>query len=398
MNTIIIVGAGITGLATAMKLLQAKPQLNVIVLEKEKGPAMHQTGNNSGVIHAGVYYRPGSLKAQNCRIGYEKLIGFCQAENIKYELCGKLIVATSNNETERLDNLLGRAKQNGLHKVVKIRKEQIAEYEPHASGIAALHVPYTGIVDYKEVAAKYAEIITQRLGGKIYYNSKLTKIIQKTGGIEAVTANNTFNAMLLINTAGLHSDKIAQLTGDDPGIRIIPFRGEYTKLSPEAGKLVNSLIYPVPNPDFPFLGVHFTRLIHGGIEAGPNAVWAFAREGYKFFDFSPKNIAGDLAWPGFRKVMRQYWKTGLGEYWRSFNKYALAHAMQKLVPEITPGSFKPAGSGVRAQACGKNGGLIDDFIIHENKWAINVLNAPSPAATASLAIGEAIAQQAIKRL
>jgi L-2-hydroxyglutarate oxidase len=395
---IVIIGAGIVGLATSLKILEMNPEIKVTILEKEPGVAMHQTGNNSGVIHAGIYYKPGSLKALNCINGYRKLIEFCNKEGVKYNLCGKLIVATKADQLPRLENLYDRAIQNGLDKVIKIKKEQIAEYEPHAAGQAALFVPYTGIIDYKIVAAKFAEIFVDRLGGKIEFNSSVLKIIKKEYGAEIVTPDKTYSADFVINTAGLYSDKIALMTEENLDVRIIPFRGEYVELVPKAQHLVKNLIYPVPDPNFPFLGVHFTRLIHGGIEAGPNAVWAFAREGYKFRNFEFTNLTNDLAWPGFRKVMRQYWKTGLGEYWRSFNKIALTHAMQRLVPETTSDDFHSTSAGVRAQACDRKGGLIDDFLIRENKWAINVLNAPSPAATASLAIGETIAGLALKRI
>lgn len=395
---IIIIGSGIVGLATALKLFEKNPALNITIVEKEQGPAQHQTGNNSGVIHAGVYYKPGILKALNCNKGYKMLIDFCNREGVKYDLCGKLIVATKEEELDRLENLYERAIQNGLEKVSRISKEQIADYEPHVTGLSALFVPYTGIVDYKEVAKIYAQIITERFGGNIEFNSPVKKIIKKHPGVEVVTENKTFTADFVINTAGLFSDKIALMTEENLDIRIIPFRGEYVELNQSAQHLVKNLIYPVPDPNFPFLGVHFTRLIHGGIEAGPNAVWAFAREGYTFNNFDRKNLYGDLAWPGFRKVMRQYWKTGIGEYWRSFNKSALTSAMQQLIPEIKKDDFHSTSAGVRAQACDRRGGLIDDFLIRENKWAINVLNAPSPAATASLAIGETIANLALKRI
>lgn len=394
---ILIIGSGIVGLATAMQILKKNPSIKITILEKESGPARHQTGNNSGVIHAGVYYKPGSLKAINCISGYQQLIDFCNSEDINYELCGKLIVATSYNELPFLENLNKRSQQNGLQRVAYIKGEEIKEYEPYASGIAALHVPYTGITDYKKISNKYAEIITQRYGGEIHFKSEVFQILKRRNGVEVVSNTKTFEADFIINTAGLQSDKVALMTDENTDIRIIPFRGEYVELKPHARHLVKNLIYPVPNPDFPFLGVHFTRLIDGGIEAGPNAVWAFAREGYTFNSFDWKNFTGDLAWPGFRKVMRKYWKTGIGEYWRSFNKIALTRAMQQLVPDISSNDFQFTTAGVRAQACDKNGGLIDDFLIRENKWAINVLNAPSPAATASLAIGQSIADLAVKR-
>lgn len=398
MKEIVIVGAGIVGLATALKLLEKNPGLKITVLEKESGPAKHQTGNNSGVIHAGVYYKPGSLKATNCRKGYQMLIDFCEKEDVKYELCGKLIVATEKYELERLDNLYERAQQNGLDKVVKIGAEELKAYEPHATGLEALHVPYTGIIDYSEVCTKYAEIITQRFGGEIKYNHKVESINKKMKGVEVITAQGGFTADFIINTAGLYSDRIALMTEENLDVRIIPFRGEYMELIKEKESLVKNLIYPVPDPNFPFLGVHFTRMIHGGVEAGPNAVWAFKQEGYTKSSFNHSDFWRSLSWPGFRKVIMQYWKTGLGEYWRSYNKKALAKALSRLVPEITTNDIKPGGAGVRAQACDKYGGLIDDFLIVENQWAINVLNAPSPAATASLAIGDAISDLALKRI
>lgn len=393
----IIIGAGIVGLATALKILQKKPDIPITIIEKEPWPAMHQTGNNSGVIHAGVYYKPGSLKAINCRNGYRQLIHFCEKEGIQYELCGKLIVATQKDELQRLEDLYDRSQQNGLAKVKKISSGQIKDFEPHVNGLAGLYVPYTGIVDYKDVANKYAEIITERYGGNIVYNCQVKNMIKKSKGVEVITSVKTFQDDFIVNTAGLYSDKITCMTVDKPDVRIIPFRGEYVELVEEKRYLVRNLVYPVPDPGFPFLGVHFTRMIKGGVEAGPNAVWAFSREGYKFRDIDLKNMFGDLKWPGFKQVMRKYWKMGLGEYYRSWNKIALIHAMQRLVPEIGKNDIKPGGAGVRAQACSRNGGLIDDFFIREDKWSIHVLNAPSPAATASLAIGDTISELAINR-
>jgi len=397
--SVIIVGAGIVGLATALKILKINPKISVAILEKEDTHAKHQTGNNSGVIHAGVYYKPGSLKALNCREGYLQLVDFCKKENVHFELCGKLIIATGKEEIPRLDELYIRAQKNGLTDVAKINKGQIKEIEPHATGEAALMVPNTGIVDYHEVASKYAELVVDRYGGQIIYNSEVKNIVRKnTGGIEVITSDKTYSASLLINTAGLYSDKITEMTHGKINTRIIPFRGEYVELVKDKQYLVKNLIYPVPDPRFPFLGVHFTRMIQGGVEAGPNAVWAFSREGYDFKIISLKNVAGDLMWPGFRKVMRKYGRIGLGEYYRSFSKKALCRSVQKLIPEISKDDFERSGAGVRAQACDKNGGLIDDFLIIENKWSINVLNAPSPAATASLSIGDTIAGLAMKRI
>lgn len=395
---IVIIGGGIVGLATGLKLKESQPDLKIAILEKENKIALHQTGNNSGVIHAGVYYKPGSLKAVNCSKGYQQLIDFCDREGVKYDLCGKLIVATGKEELLRLENLYERGKQNGLNKIKKITGAQIKEYEPHASGIAAIHVPYTGIIDYKEVSQKYAEIFTRRYHGEIIPNSKVIDI--KTGNNETVvlTQDNYYTTKFVINTAGLYSDKIAALTQESLNVRIIPFRGEYSELTPEKSYLVKNLIYPVPDPKFPFLGVHFTRMIHGGVEAGPNAVWAFKREGYHKNSFNYTEFWESLAWPGFRKVMRQHWKMGFGEYYRSYRKTALVKALQRLVPEVQEDDLKTGGAGVRAQACNRNGGLVDDFLILEGRYVLNVLNAPSPAATASLAIGETIARKTIEKL
>ncbi len=394
---IIIIGGGIVGLSTAMRIKEKSPGLKVSLLEKEHSVAQHQTGNNSGVIHAGVYYKPGSLKATNCRAGYIQLLDFCDRESIKYELCGKLIVATQKEELPRLDSLYERSVQNGLDRVKKVPGEAIQEYEPHATGLAALWVPYTGITDYLEVSRKYADIFTKRQGGEMFLNNEVTGIINSNDHSEVITRDGIFRAKLIINTAGLFSDQIAKFTHPQLNVRIIPFRGEYVMLKKEKAYLVKNLIYPVPDPQFPFLGVHFTRRITGGIEAGPNAVWAFKREGYKKTDFDPGEFLGALFWKGFRKVMWQYWKMGLGEYYRSYNKYALARALQRLVPEVRAEDFDTGGAGVRAQACDKNGGLVDDFLFVEDRFVINVLNAPSPAATASLAIGQSIAEKAISR-
>lgn len=401
MNTtydIIIIGGGIVGLATGLKLKKSKPNLNIAILEKEYGIAKHQTGNNSGVIHAGVYYKPGSMKALNCRKGYQLLTDFCEKENVRFELCGKLIVATSKEELPGLENLWKRGQQNGLVKMKKLTGNEIKDYEPHATGIAAIHVPYTGIIDYKEVSQKYADIFNNRLGGDIKLNQKVTNISIQKNSVLVSTEKGSFESKIVINTAGLYSDKVAKLTQSGLNVRIIPFRGEYHELREEKRHLVKNLIYPVPDPNFPFLGVHFTRMINGGIEAGPNAVWAFKREGYKKTSFRYNEFWDALAWPGFRKVMQKYWETGLGEYYRSYNKAALVKALQKLVPEIQHNDIIKGGAGVRAQACDKKGGLIDDFLIEENEFILNVLNAPSPAATASLAIGETIAQKAIAKL
>src|SRR5690554_5992995 len=393
MFDIIIVGGGIVGLATAMKLKENNADLKICILEKEGRIACHQTGNNSGVIHAGVYYKPGSQKALNCRNGYQQLIDFCEREHIKYDLCGKLIVATRKDELPRLDDMWKRGQQNGLVKMKRIAAEQIKEFEPYANGIAAIHVPYTGIINYKEVSKKYAEIFTGKYGGEIFLNNKVLQIHENKSDVDVITNQGRYSAKVIVNTAGLYSDKIAALSKVNLDVRIIPFRGEYYKLSSEKHYLVRNLIYPVPDPNFPFLGVHFTRLVEGGIEAGPNAVWAFKREGYKKSSFNGSETWESIMWPGFRKVIRQYWKTGLEEYYRSFNKTAFLKALQRLVPEVQYKDIIQGGAGVRAQACDRNGGLVDDFLIVEDKFTFNVLNAPSPAATASLAIGESLAEK-----
>lgn len=398
MHDIVIIGGGIVGLATGLKLKEENPDLKIAILEKEDRIAAHQTGNNSGVIHAGVYYKPGSQKALNCRNGYQKLLDFCDREGVKYDLCGKLIVATREEELPRLETLWERGQSNGLTKMKKISGEQIKDYEPYAKGLAAIHVPYTGIVDYKDVSRKYAEIFKERYGGEIHLNNKVTRIIENSNDVDVVTSQGNFQAKIVVNTAGLYSDKIAELTQKKLDVRIIPFRGEYYKLVPEKHHLVKNLIYPVPDPSFPFLGVHFTRIVHGGVEAGPNAVWAFRREGYKKTSFSSREAFDSLAWPGFRKVMSQYWKTGLGEYYRSYNKWAFLKALQNLVPAVQYNDLQPGGAGVRAQACSRNGGLIDDFLFVEDRLTLNVLNAPSPAATASLSIGESLAEKIKKKL
>ena len=393
---ITIIGGGIVGLATAFRLKESNPSLKIVLLEKENGLAKHQTGNNSGVIHSGIYYKPGSLKAQNCINGYNQLLDFCNKEGISYELCGKIIVATKNEELEQLENLYQRGIQNGLTEVKKISANGIKNYEPYAAGIAGIWVPYTGIIDYKDVCQKFAEIFVNRYQGEILLNQKVTGIKTANQTCEVITIDKTYQTRLVINTAGLYSDEIAKLTRKTE-VRIIPFRGEYYEVKPERHHLVRNLIYPVPDPTFPFLGVHFTRKLKGGIEVGPNAVFAFRKEGYKKSDIKINELISALAWPGFQKVMWKYWKMGLGEYYRSFNKKAFTTALQKLLPEIQKTDLIPGGSGVRAQACAKDGTMIDDFLIYDDQYIINVLNAPSPAATGSLSIGKTISDMALKR-
>jgi L-2-hydroxyglutarate oxidase len=394
---VIIVGGGIVGLATALKLLQKNPALKVLVIEKEDTLARHQTGNNSGVIHSGLYYKPGSLKAGNCIRGYELLIDFCNENAIPYELCGKIVVATDETELPLLQNLYQRGEQNGLKNLKMLSSEALAEYEPHVRGLAGFFVPQTGIVDYKVVAEKYGELI-RKSGGEIRLGEKVVKVVYQPRSIQVETTRSAHQASLLINCAGLYSDRVARLSSAQIDIKIIPFRGEYFKLRKEREYLVKNLIYPVPDPNFPFLGVHFTRMMKGGVEAGPNAVLAFSREGYRKSDINLKELAETLAWPGFQKVAGKYWRTGLGEMYRSFSKSAFTRALQKLIPGIQENDLIEGGAGVRAQACDRTGGLVDDFLIFEEKQVINVCNAPSPAATSSLSIGESVAGIAMGKL
>lgn len=394
---LIVVGGGIVGLATSLKIKQANPDLKLLILEKEKDIAIHQTGHNSGVIHSGLYYKPGSLKATNCIRGYTELVQFCQEESIPYELCGKIVVATAPEELHIMDGLYERGVQNGLTDLKKLSAEELKEYEPHVNGLGGILVPQTGIVNYKVVAQRYLDKI-KNLGGEIVFGEKVIGVHRKGRSLELVTDNTTYQTNLMVNCAGLYSDKLAKMTLPHVNFKIIPFRGEYYQLSKEKEHLVKNLIYPVPDPNFPFLGVHFTRMIGGGIEAGPNAVLAFRREGYTKTAFHLGELGETLGWPGFQKVAYKYWRTGFGEMYRSWSKAAFTKALQKLMPEITENDLIPGGAGVRAQACDKNGGLIDDFLILEGEGVVNVCNAPSPAATSSLSIGQTVADLALKRL
>lgn len=394
---VVIIGAGIVGMATALKLKEKNPAIKVAVLEKEKGVAMHQTGHNSGVIHSGLYYKPGSLKARNCVEGYNMLLDFCDKEGVKYDLCGKIVVATDQKELERMSELYRRGIANGLSKIRKITKDEIRRYEPYCSGIAGLHVPYTGIIDYKEVTQKYAEIFTQRYGGDLFLGHSVQDIRYGSMAAEVVCEKQSFRAKLVVNCAGLYSDKIAMMVHKKLDVRIIPFRGEYFELLPNRQHLVKNLIYPVPDPAFPFLGVHFTRMVNGGVEAGPNAVLAYQREGYTKKDVDVEELFESLTWTGFLKVASKYWPTGLGEVYRSYSKSAFTKALQRLIPDLKESDLQPGGAGVRAQACDRNGGLIDDFLFVQDARMINVLNAPSPAATSSLAIGNTIADMVLNR-
>lgn len=386
---IAIVGGGIVGLASAYTLSR-KFNIQVTVLEAESGVGMHQTGHNSGVIHSGLYYKPGSLKATNCTRGRNMLIDFCRTHGIAHDICGKVVVATREDELKSLQNLEERGRANGLSGVRRITSAELKEFEPHATGLAGLWVPETGIVDFKEVAKKYAELFIQQ-GGELRTGFKITAISVKPDAITLSSVNgDEVQARYLINCAGLQSDRIARLAGVDPKVQIIPFRGEYYQLKPDCHHLVKNLIYPVPDPRFPFLGVHFTRMVHGGVEAGPNAVLAFRREGYQRTSFSMKDSLAMAGYRGFWKMAGKYWKTGMGEFHRSFSKNAFVLALQRLLPELREENLEPGGAGVRAQAVAPDGSLIDDFRIEQTDRMIHVLNAPSPAATSSLSIGDSI--------
>ncbi|MEK7818007.1 MAG: L-2-hydroxyglutarate oxidase, partial [Actinomycetota bacterium] len=352
---------------------------------------------NSGVIHSGIYYRPGSHKARNCTDGYRQLIDFCDRHGIPYEICGKVIVATRSEELPRLEELYRRGTANGLSGLRELNTEELKEIEPHADGIRGIHVPQTGIIDFREVAVKYAGLLREK-GVDIRLNSKLTDVRKKSGRLDIITENAGFETKLLLSCTGLQADRIARMTSTDLPLRIVPFRGEYYLLKEEKKYLVNSLIYPVPDPQFPFLGVHFTRMIDGAVEAGPNAVLALGREGYRKIDINLKDTYETLSWEGFRKMTRQYWRYGLGEVHRSLSKRAFAAALSRLLPEIRPADLKPAASGIRAQALSRDGKLLDDFYFHETENAIHVCNAPSPAATSSLAIADTVSGKALKAL
>lgn len=394
---IVVIGGGIVGLASALQLIRKNPSLKIALIEKEDRVAKHQTGNNSGVIHSGIYYKPGSLKATNCIRGYKLLVDFCTEHKVPFDLCGKIIVASDESEIPLLQNIYSRGLENGLANLKKLNKEELKDFEPHVAGVEGLFVPQTGIVDYRLVAETYLNLLREK-GVDVFFNSKVTSILERQGKQEVITPNRTFVTDLVVACAGLYSDKVAGMSVPDLNVKIVPFRGEYYKLKKEKEYLVKNLIYPVPDPNFPFLGVHFTRMAKGGVEAGPNAVLALKREGYKKTDINLIELAETLAWPGFQKVAGKYWRTGLSEIYRSFSKTAFTRALQKLIPEIQKDDLIEGGAGVRAQACDRTGGLVDDFLIFETNKAIHICNAPSPAATSSLAIGEEVAERAAKHL
>ena len=392
---IAIIGGGILGLSTAMHLAARSPKWRVAVLEKEDGLATHQTGHNSGVMHSGIYYRPGSHKAKFCVAGRNNLVAFCEENEIEYQQCGKVIVANNESELGRLQDLYERGTANGVPGLEIVGPERLKEIEPYVVGVRALWAPHTGIVDFSKVAAAYAGKF-QQAGGDIFTGAPVRKIVRSAGSMALETPKGTLQARHIINCGGLYADRVAEMTGEKLGVRIIPFRGEYYTLRPESHHLVAGLIYPVPDPRFPFLGVHFTRNIKGHVEAGPNAVLALRREGYRKRDFDLGESLSSLAYPGFWKMAAKFWKIGLGEVYRSYNKRVFLKDLQRLLPEIKESDLAGGGSGVRAQAVAKDGSLLDDFSIIEGRRAIHVLNAPSPGATSSLAIGEHIAGLAVE--
>lgn len=390
-----IVGGGIVGLAVGYQFSKRFPDKKIIVLEKEAKLAHHQTGHNSGVLHSGIYYKPGSLKATNCREGKVAMEAFCAEYGIDYDVCGKVIVATSDEEIPAMEKIYQRGQDNGVNCEI-ISKERLAELEPHAAGIKAIHVPEAGIVNYKQVCEKLGELITEK-GNEIKTSAKVLSIKHNQGSSVVDHEMGEVETKLVVNCAGLHCDRVTRLGKSKPTAKIVPFRGEYFELKPERQGLCKNLIYPVPDPKFPFLGVHFTRMIEGGVECGPNAVLAFAREGYKKLDINLFDLFESLTYPGFIRMALKHWRMGMGEMWRSFSKAAFVKALQKLMPEIRKEDLVAAPAGIRAQAVLRDGSLVDDFLIDETEHMVNVNNAPSPAATASLNIGKTVVEKIAKR-
>jgi L-2-hydroxyglutarate oxidase len=392
----IIIGAGIVGLSTAYKISETYPDLDILVLEKEEGVAAHQTGNNSGVIHSGIYYKPNSYRAKNCVDGRHQLVDFCEQHDVNYEICGKVIVATDEDDIPRLNNIFATGQINGIEGIKKIDPQEVTEIEPYVTNsVKGIHVPCSGIVDYVGVCKQLRTLIEEN-GNRVACGQEVTKVNQNGSNLTITTTTASFSAGYLINCAGLYSDRVAKSAGVQSDIQIVPFRGEYYELKPEVEHFVNGLIYPMPNPAFPFLGVHFTKMVHGAVECGPNAVFAFKREGYDKLSFDMEETIETLNYPGFYKLARKYWKMGLDEWYRSFSKRAFVKGLQKLIPSIRPHHLKPSPSGVRAMALKPNGEILDDFQFEVTDREIHVLNAPSPAATAGLAIGDEILKRAEK--
>jgi L-2-hydroxyglutarate oxidase LhgO len=394
---VIIVGGGIVGLSVALEITQRFPRLRTLLLEKEDRVAKHQSSHNSGVIHSGIYYKPGSLKAKLCVAGAAAMVEFCRAHGIPHSICGKVIVATRPEELQSLEELRRRGEANGVAGVRLIGSAELRELEPSASGLNALVVPSTGVTDYAAVCDKYAELIVER-GGSILTSAEVLSLKRGASEIVAETKRGAFSTTYFINCAGLFSDRISRMAGDEPEVTIAPFRGEYYDLTPERSSLVRALIYPVPDPRFPFLGVHFTRRISGRVDTGPNAVLAFRREGYRRTDFKLKDLASSLAFPGFWRMGARYWRSGFDEVHRSFSKAAFVRALQRMVPAVRDEDLVPGGSGVRAQALKHDGTLVDDFQFVQSGNVLHVLNVPSPAATASLMIGRSIVEMAHKNV
>lgn len=393
---VMILGGGIVGLATTFRLLERYPHLRTSLVEKESSVAQHQTGHNSGVLHSGIYYKPGSLKAINCRLGKQAMEDFCRQEGIPFDRCGKVIVATSEAELPALEQIFGRGKQNGVSCEL-IGPERLRELEPHAAGVRAIHVHETGIVDYVQVCRRLEDQIREK-GCDVRTSTRFLGCQRGQTGLAIQTTAGDYQTSYLINCTGLHSDRVARMTGVDPQAQIVPFRGEYYQLQPSAYHLCRNLIYPVPDPNFPFLGVHFTRMIDGSVECGPNAVLAFAREGYRKTDVNLRDLRESLAYVGFQRLAARYWKMGLHEMWRSASKSAFVTALQRLVPEIQARDLMPAPAGVRAQAVAADGTMVDDFLILTEPRIVNVCNAPSPAATSSLNIGQTIVDRLAEQL
>jgi (S)-2-hydroxyglutarate dehydrogenase len=396
-SDIIVIGGGIVGLATGYRITERFPDRRVTILEKESELALHQTGHNSGVLHSGIYYRPGSLRAINCRTGKRAMEEFCAAHSIPYDICGKVIVAASEGERPALQRIYERGKENEV-RCELIDAPRLHELEPHVSGVAAVHVPEAGIVNFRQVAMKLGEILVQR-GGQIALQARVAKIHRVVNEVVVTTQDGReFSGSYLVNCAGLHCDRVTELSGERPPAKIVPFRGEYYELKPEALHLCRNLIYPVPDPAFPFLGVHFTRMIDGKVECGPNAVLAFAREGYLKRIVRPGDMLDYLTHAGFLKLSARYWKVGAGEMWRSFSKAAFVRALQRLVPEIRGDLLETGRAGVRAQAIASDGTMVDDFLIVESDRMVHVCNAPSPAATSSLNIGMLVTEKLARQL
>ena len=393
---LVIAGGGIVGLATAYRFLERYPDRRVVILEKEHDVAEHQTGHNSGVLHSGIYYKPGSLKAQNCRAGKLAMETFCKEYGIAFERCGKVIVAVDENEFPALERIFDRGQASGVQ-CEMIGAERLGELEPHAAGLRAIHVPEAGIVDYREVCRKLAELISQR-GAEIRFGHRVCAIRQSDRDVVVETTGGEVAGDLLVNCTGLHCDRVTRMGGVRPDAKIVPFRGEYYELTSEATHLCRNLIYPTPDPKFPFLGVHFTRMIHGGVECGPNAVLAFAREGYRKRDINLRDLCESLTYMGFLRMASRHWRTGMGEMWRSFSKQAFVKALSRLLPAIRAEHLVAAPAGVRAQALSPDGTLVDDFLVQPNARIVNVGNAPSPAATASLNVGSLVVDRLVERI